>query len=123
MFGLFALFGRSRAMQQLDWELRAAGIHPKLVPEAVKIAALRLMKDCGRVADPDYVSVSQMIAYCSLGHRDFENMNDAALTQEIEARIAGALDGDNLDARLVLLALHSGLIAADVVEQFGLEAV
>ena len=39
MLGIFGLFGRSRDTQRLDRALRSAGVHPRLVPDAVKIIA------------------------------------------------------------------------------------
>ncbi len=43
------------------------------------------------------------------------------LTEAVEERLAGALEtGDNLDARLVLLTLHAGVIEPSVVERYGL---
>jgi hypothetical protein len=43
--------------------------------------------------------------------------------EETEARLEAALEaGDSLDARLVLLALHSGIIQVQVVEHYQLEA-
>ena len=43
--GLFGVFGRSGDLRALDDALRAAGMHPALAPEAVKIAALNLLKE------------------------------------------------------------------------------
>jgi len=41
----------------------------------------------------------------------------------VEARLAAALDaGVSLDARIVLLTLHAGVIRASVVERYDLEA-
>tara|TARA_B100000686_G_C16581153_1_gene858198 strand:+ start:307 stop:681 length:375 start_codon:yes stop_codon:yes gene_type:complete len=121
--GLFSLFGRSREMQQFDWELRAAGIHPKLVADAVKTAALGIMKDFRQVSDRDYVRVAQLMTYCILGGSDFTNVNDVALAGVVEERIMRAVDSNgSLDAQLILLALHSGVISASVVAQYGLEA-
>ena len=46
-----------------------------------------------------------------------------ALTEAVEMRLAAALDaGDNLDARVVLLTLHAGVIQPSVVERYGMEA-
>ena len=110
-------------MQQFDWELRAAGIHPKLVADAVKTAALGIMKDFRQVSDRDYVRVAQLMTYCILGGSDFTNVNDVALAGVVEERIMRAVDSNgSLDAQLILLALHSGVISASVVAQYGLEA-
>ncbi len=43
--------------------------------------------------------------------------------QATEARLEAALEaGDSLDARFVLLVLHAGVIQAQVVERYRLEA-
>ncbi len=40
----------------------------------------------------------------------------------MDERLAAALDaGDNLDARVVLLTLHAGVIQPSVVGRYGLE--
>ena len=66
---------------------------------------------------------SLLLAYCILGRSDFEAVNDATLVNAVEARVVVALGTeDGLDARLVLLALHSGVIDPSVIEYFGLEA-
>jgi hypothetical protein len=44
VFSLFDLFGRSAAVKALDHALREAGLHPLLVPEAVKLTILQLQK-------------------------------------------------------------------------------
>src|SRR5438067_12624486 len=44
-FGLFGIFGRSHDLRQFDNALRSVDLHPKLVPEAVKLTAVNLLKD------------------------------------------------------------------------------
>ena len=45
------------------------------------------------------------------------------MTEATEARLEAALEADDsLDARLVLLALHAGVIQVQVVERYRLEA-
>ena len=121
--GIFSMFGRSRELQQFDRELRDAGLHPALVPEPVKLTALKLLKEVGPVTEVARIHASRLLAYCMLGRHDFEAVNDAALADGAEARVVAALGTeDGLDARLVLLALHSGVIDPSVIEHFGLEA-
>ena len=44
------------------------------------------------------------------------------MTEATEARLEAAIEaGDSLDARLVLLALHAGVIQEHVVERYQLE--
>ena len=117
------MFGRSRELQQFDRELRDAGLHPALVPEPVKLTALKLLKEIGPVTEAASAHASLLLAYCILGRSDFGAVNDATLINAVEARVVVAFDTeDGLDARLVLLALHSGVIDPSVIEHFGLEA-
>ena len=121
--GMFSMFGRPRELQQFDRELRDAGLHPALVPEPVKLTALKLLKEIGPVTEAASAHASLLLAYCILGRSDFEAVNDATLINAVEARVVVAFDTeDGLDARLVLLALHSGVIDPSVIEHFGLEA-
>ena len=122
MFGFFGLFGRSHELQRFDQALRGVGLHPRLVPEAVKLTTLKLLGETGREQRP-YDGVAELLGYCMLGARVFTEANDASLTQAVEARLAAALEaGVSLDARIVLLTLHAGVIQASVVERYALEA-
>ena len=123
MLGFFGKFGRSQDLQRLDQALRGVGLHPQLVPEAVKLTALKLLKEAG--LDPrSNAAAAELLGYCMLGVQGFIDNNDPSLTESVEARLAAALEtGDNLDARLVLLTLHAGVIQPSVVERYGLEAV
>ena len=50
-----------------------------------------------------------------LGAQGLTESNDPSLTQALEARLAAALEaGVSLDARIVLLTLHAGVIRASV---------
>jgi hypothetical protein len=122
MLGLFGIFGRSEELRRLDQALRAVDLHPRLVPEAVKLTTLKLLKESG--LDPrSYASAAELLAYCMLGRQAFFHSNGQSLTDKVEARLAAALDaGDSLDARVVLLTLHAGVIQPSVVERYGLEA-
>lgn len=127
MSGLFSsLFGRSREVQELDRSVRALGLHPRLVPEAVKLTAIKLMREAhGSRELPTGAcdTAAQLLAYCMLGAVAFEDTNGPQLTGAVEARLAAALDaGDSLDARLVLLTLHAGTIEPGVVARFQLSA-
>ena len=124
MFGLLNLFGRSREMRHLDGALRDAGLHPRLVPEAVKIAALHLLRDGGPAGEEHRrASAADLLAYCALGRADFAEANGSGRADFVEARVeAAAAAGDGADAGFVLLALHAGLVRADVIDRFALEA-
>lgn len=125
MLSLFGIFGRSYEMQRLDQALRGGGLHPRLVPEAVKLTTLKLLKEAGG-ANPGpraYVAAAELLGYCMMGARGFTECNGPSLTEAVEARLAAALEaGDSLDARVVLLTLHAGVIQLSVVERYGLEA-
>jgi len=124
MFGFFGMFGRSRALQSFDQALRGVGLHPRLVPEAVKLTVLKLLGEAGRDPSPrGHDTAAELLGYCMLGAQAFTVANDASLTQAVEARLATALEaGVSLDAQIVLLTLHAGVIQPSVVERYDLEA-
>jgi len=54
-----------------------------------------------------------------LGRAPFIESNDIPAADRAEDRIEAAIAaGDSADAKLILLALHSGLITAEIAEQF-----
>ena len=126
MFLFSALFGRSREVRRLDDALRATGLHPALMPDAVKIAALKLLREAGHGSSPEPAAcrlAAEMLSYCILGGQGFEYENGRGPALTLEARLEAALDaGDSLDAHLILLALHAGLIQGSVVERYDLGA-
>ena len=125
MFGFLGMFGRSYELKRLDQAVRAVGLHPNLVPDAVELTIVRLIKEADGGAGPSpraYDAAAAMLGYCMLGPQGFTEANDLRLTEATEARLEAALKaGDSLDARLVLLALHAGVIQAQVVERYQLE--
>jgi hypothetical protein len=123
--GFLGLFGRSGDLRQLDTALRAADLHPALVPEGVKLALVNLMKDHWPDEPPAsaYPAVAGLLAYCVAGPETFELANSRDRTQDVERRIENALDApDSLDAAIMLLALHAKLMNADVIDRFDLSA-
>ena len=125
--GFFGYFGRSPELREFDTALRSVDLHPRLVPEAVKLAAVKLLQERAedRALEPrSYREAAEIIAYCMTGGDAFAAANDARLAANVERRIEAALDsGTNLDAKLVLLALHANVIQPSVVNDFGLESV
>jgi hypothetical protein len=125
-FGLFGLFGRSPDLRQLDGALRSVDLHPRLVPEAVKLAAVNLLKDHAIGSEPApqaYRAAAEMLAYCMIGAEGFEAVNDSALADRVESRIEAALQsGASLDAQLILLTIHAKVVQPSVVAAFGLES-
>ena len=124
MFGFFGLFGRSHEMKRLDQAVRAVGLHPNLVPDAVELTIFNLLKEAEKGASPApraYHAAAEMLGFCMLGAQGFNEANGLALTEATEARLEAALEaGDSLDARIVLLALHAAIIQAQVVENYQL---
>ena len=118
MLGFFGSFGRSQELRRLDQAVRAVGLHPLLVPEAVKFATLNLLREVSAVSDQrPYTTVAELLGYCVLGAQGFTECNDLGLTEAVEARLATALEaGDSLDARVVLLTLHAGVIQPGVCQ-------
>jgi hypothetical protein len=124
--GLFGIFGRSADLRQFDQALRSVDLHPKLVPEAVKLAAVALLKDHAIGPEPapqSYRAAAEIVGYCMIGPEAFAGANDEALTEQVEHRIEWALEtGDSLDAKLVLLTLHAKVIQPSVVYRFQIES-
>jgi hypothetical protein len=124
--GLFGIFGRSGDLRQFDQALRAVDLHPKLVPEAIKLTACALLKDHAADGEPTpdaYRAAAEIVGYCMIGADAFAGANDVAATLAVERRIDAALAaGDSLDAQLVLLTLHARVIQPSVVDRFQLES-
>jgi hypothetical protein len=124
--GLFGRFGRSAALRELDGALRSVDLHPNLVPEAIKLTAVRLLREDARSEEPApqaYRAAAEIVAYCMIGAESFAGANNAALATQVERRIEAALQaGTSLDAKLVLLTLHAKVIQPSVVDHFQLES-
>ena len=125
-FGLFGVFGRSSDLRQLDQALHALDVHPRLVSEAIKLTVVNLVADHAIGAEPApqaYRAAAEIIAYCMVGAEAFADVNGADLEFQTERRIEAAIgSGVNLDAQLVLLTMHAGVIQPSVVEQFQLQS-
>jgi uncharacterized membrane protein len=121
---MFGVFGRSDDLRALDKALRATDLHPALIPDAVKLTVLTLLKDA-KGEDPaqeHYGEVAALLSYCALGREVFAAANGSWAAAAAERRIEAALDaGDGLDASLILLALHSAIIHPGVKEAYQLE--
>jgi len=124
--GLFGVFGRSEDLRTLDQALRSAGLHPALIPDAVKLTVLNVLKDA-RGEEPsaqDYRETALLVAYCALGREVFDEANGVLAVSTAEHRIEAALEaGEGFDATLILLALHARIIHPGVKECFQLESV
>lgn len=123
--GLFGMFGRSSDLRQLDAALRAVDVHPRLVPDAVKLTIVSLMKEeaGGREPAPHtYRSAAEIVGTCTIGADAFAGANGEGALNRVEERIEAALQaGDSLDARLLMLMLHSGTMQPSVRDRYRLE--
>lgn len=124
MFGIFSMFGRSEDQHLLDQAIRDAGLHPRLVPDAVKIVLQRQVKETGADADERQALRArdcELLAYCALGPGEFTDIHGEEMTQALEQRLEQALEaGNSRDARLVVLFLHAGLVDQDVTDRYAL---
>ncbi|TWG92589.1 hypothetical protein L598_004900000200 [Mesorhizobium sp. J18] len=124
--GFFGIFGRSEDLRRLDTAMRAAGLHPALVPEGVKLAIVNLMKDHAPTGEPPpqaYQPVADLVAYCILGKEHFNASNGEERCRTVESRIERAPEsGEGADAQMILLTLHAGLAEREVVERYDLRA-
>jgi hypothetical protein len=124
--GLFGIFGRSSDLRQFDQALRSVDLHPRFVPEAVKLTLVKMLKDHAIGAEPapqSYRAAAEIVAYCMLGADAFASANDSQLHNQVERRIEKALESEtSLDAQLVLLTLHAKVIQPSVVHAFKLES-
>lgn len=123
MFGLFGLLGKSKQLVALESELREAGVHPRLVHEAVKLTVLRLLPDGGKAARPeDLRQAAQLLAYCILGPDDFAEATTVRTRDAVERRLDVVLDHpQSLDAQIVLLALKTDGAHPTVAGRFEIE--
>ncbi len=123
--GLFGVFGRSDDLRSLDKAFRAFDLHPALVPDAVKLTALNLLKDA-RGEDPapqDYGETAMLLSYCAVGREAFTVANGEAAAAAAERRIEAALEaGEGFDASLILLALQAKIIHPSVKAEHQLES-
>lgn len=125
MLRFFDMFlGRSTAMRALDDALRGSGLHPLLVPEPVKLTVIELIKKHAgsERQDATFSSAATLLAYCMLGHAQFTDSNSLDNAERADQRVEAALDaGDTLDAKLILLTLHAGLISPDMADRIELD--
>jgi hypothetical protein len=125
--GLFGIFGRSPELRELDQSLRSVDVHPRLVPEAVKLTIISLLQDHATGGEPTaqaYRAAAEIVGYCIVGPAAFAAVDQPQLVNDVERRIERALEFQStLDAKLVLLTLHAGVIQRSVIDDFQLESV
>src|SRR5262249_39677686 len=79
-FGFMGIFGRSHDLRQLDQALRSVDVHPAVVPEAVKLTTVNLLKDHAVNDDPApqaYRAAAEIVGYCMVGADVFAGANEA----------------------------------------------
>lgn len=126
MLGLFNFFGRSEGLKALDQAFREFDVHPRLVPEAVKLATVKIMQKASDadylLRDADYEKAAGLLSYCILGHDQFVASHTLAAAERAEQRLEEAIAaGDSIDAKLILLAVHSGVIHPTLAAQLDSE--
>lgn len=127
MLGLFNIFGRAESLKALDQAFRQFDVHPRLVPEAVKLATVRLLQRASNadyvLRDADYEKAAELLSYAILGSDQFVASNTLAAADRAEIRLDEAIaSGDSIDAKLILLAVHSGVIHPTMADQLDSEA-
>ena len=126
MLGLFNFFGRSDSLKALDQAFRDFDVHPSLIPEAVKLATVRLMRKASdpgyALRDPDYQKAAELLSFAVLGQNQFVASNSLAAAEAAERRLDDAVDaGEGIDAQLILLAVHANIIHPSLADQLDYE--
>jgi len=125
MFGLFQLFGPSKPQRRLDAALRDTGLHPRLVPDAVKITIIRMIEQRDGRDGPTEATcahAAELLTYLMHGPQVFAEDNGEAATRSAEGRITHAIAAsEGPYAHIILLALHAALVAQEVIDTHGLE--
>ncbi len=111
-------------MRALDDALRAAGLHPLLVPDPVKLTVIRLTKHraAAQAQETAFADAALLLAYCILGHEQFADSNGPEDAGRTDQRLEAAMEeGDTLDAKLILLAFHAGLITPEIADRIEID--
>ncbi len=126
MLGLFGIFGRSERLQALDQALRVFDVHPRTVPEALKLATIKLLQKASgassKPSDADYSNAAELLGYAILGPDQFVASNSLADANRAELRLEAAIEaGDDHDANLILLAMNAGVLHPTIADRFEVE--
>jgi hypothetical protein len=112
-------------MQNFDAALRAAGVHPRTISDAVKITTLKQLKEANGGARPGSRALddaADLLAFCVLGPQAYVKKHDPDRLAAVEQRLNAAIDnGRGLDARLIMLTLHAGLTHRELIERYDLD--
>lgn len=124
MLRFFDMFGRSADLTALDEALKTAGLHPLLIPEPVKLTILQLQRKHGDATDraTAMADAAQLLSYCVLDQAQFVAVNGPKAADRTEQRITAAIAGAApLDEKLILLALHAGVISPEMADRFDID--
>ena len=126
IFGVFGIRGRAKEVHHLDDAFQALGLHPARVPDSVKLAAVKLLKEAegGKLRDAvkSCMDAALLLAYCMLGSDSFMEANGGAKTDAAKYRLRlSTRDGTCLDAKLAMLTLFADTIHPAGVQEFDLE--
>ena len=126
ILGVFGIRGRTKEVHHLDDAFQALGLHPARVPDSVKLAAVKLLKEAegGKLRDAvkSCMDAALLLAYCMLGSDSFMEANGGAKTDAAKYRLRlSTRDGTCLDAKLAMLTLFADTIHPAVVQEFDLE--
>jgi hypothetical protein len=126
MLGWFGIFGRSQEIQRLERALRAVGLHPALVSDAVKLTTVKQLKAAAGGQPPDEAATeaaAALLAYCAMGRDAFVENNGWRTAESVEDRIVAAFEeAAGIDEKLLLLALTARMVHPSVRERFDLKA-
>lgn len=120
MLGLFGVFGRDSRLKLLEAGLHARDLHPRLLPDGVKIAAVRLLDAVDRERRQEALAdhAAELIAYAVLGPEVFPASNGQDRMAAADRRILDAIDvPDGIDAKLLSLLLLAGLAHSEFIER------
>tara|TARA_Y100001970_G_C14259133_1_gene878152 strand:+ start:8132 stop:8536 length:405 start_codon:yes stop_codon:yes gene_type:complete len=118
----FSFFGKTRKIDQLNYALREAGIHPALVPDSVLYTIVKLLRNSQyNTTGGDLHSIATLIAYIMLSKRAQIYIDNPKEASSIEYRIENALNKENnFDSQIILLAFHANLIHPEVINEFNI---
>jgi hypothetical protein len=123
-FGFLGRFGRSGDLRAFDEGLRLSDVHPAQLVDGVKLAAVRAVQKhdpSESLPDQAYQDAASLVAFCVQGEARMTELLGEETAQDLAWRVENAAERpDSLDAELVLLALHAGLVAPAVADEFGL---
>jgi len=126
ILGIFDIRGRAKEVHHLDDAFHALGLHPARVPDSVKLAAVKLLKEAegGKMLDAvkSCMDAALLLAYCMLGSDSFMEANGRSKTDTAKYRLRLSIcDGKSLDAKLAMLTLFANTIHPAIVQEFDLE--